>query len=97
TDGSGLEVVCDEKILRFFPIGNVFYCLVRGKSGADRVFSCTEDGETQILYEGDCRWISTDDFGIDVLFVEDMRTFKEYHFLISYEELKDFLKETENH
>lgn len=60
TDGSRLEVVCDEEIIRFFPIGNVFYCLVRGESGEDKVFSCTEDGEMQILYEGKCTWVNTD-------------------------------------
>jgi len=60
TDGSGLEAVCDEEIIRFFPIGNVFYCLARGESGEDKVFSCTEDGEMQILYEGECTWVSTD-------------------------------------
>ena len=41
------------------------------------------------------RYYCLNDFGIDVLFVEDKRTFKEYHFAISYDELKDYLLPTE--
>ena len=41
------------------------------------------------------RYYCLNGFGIDVLFVKDMRTFKEYHFVILYEERKDYLLPTE--
>lgn len=41
------------------------------------------------------RYYCLNDFGIDVFIVEDMRTSKELHFIISYEELKDYLLPTE--
>lgn len=59
TDGSGLEMVCAEKISRFFPIGSLFYCLSQGENG-DKIFVCTSDGKTKTIYEGECYWISTD-------------------------------------
>lgn len=32
------------------------------------------------------------DTGVDIIFVDDIRTFKEYHFVLSYKELADILK-----
>ena len=32
------------------------------------------------------------DTGVDIVFVDDIRTFKEYHFVLSYKELADILK-----
>lgn len=59
TDGSGMELVCGERIKRFLPMEGKFYCLVETEDGG-RIFSCTGEGETKNLFEGKCSWLCTD-------------------------------------
>lgn len=59
-DGGGMEAVCGEPIDRFFPIGEMFFCLSEAENGASRIFSCTADGKCKEIYEGKCDWLSTD-------------------------------------
>ncbi|MCM1091554.1 MAG: DUF5050 domain-containing protein [Butyrivibrio sp.] len=59
TDGSGMELVCGERIKRFLPMEGKFYCLSETENGG-RIFSCTQEGETKNLFEGKCNWLCTD-------------------------------------
>lgn len=59
TDGSGMVLVCGERIKRFLPMEGKFYCLTETEDGG-RIFSCTGEGETKNLFEGKCSWLCTD-------------------------------------
>lgn len=60
TDGGEPEMVCSEEIKRFFPVGEMFFCLSEAENGIGRIFSCTLEGTCKELYQGKCDWICTD-------------------------------------
>lgn len=60
TDGGEPEMVCSEEIERFFPVGEMFFCLSEAENGIGRIFSCTLEGTCKELYQGKCDWICTD-------------------------------------
>lgn len=59
TSGGDPEMVCAEKISRFLPVKGQFYCLSYNE-GRGKIFVCTTEGKTEMLFEGECHWISTD-------------------------------------
>lgn len=54
-DSGRLEEVFARKIDRFFPMRDSFYCLSEGD-----LYSWSEEQGAELLYEGGCRWLSTD-------------------------------------